>query len=98
MANIKGINGALDKTITDAFDVRANSKGVGEKTAAGIMASATTSKECFERVKLCYRDVHERKWLEALQQEAIALSMQHFDNERYSISLHMEALGVDYCV
>ena len=93
--NIKGINGAISKETTDFLGVRANSKGVGEKTARGIMANAQDSKECFEIVMLCYNDVHEDKWLEALQQEAIALRMQHFTDERYSISLHMDKLGID---
>ncbi|MCP3921241.1 MAG: hypothetical protein GY714_01520 [Desulfobacterales bacterium] len=95
--NIKGINGALSKDLTDKFDVRSNSKGVGEATAKGIMKSANSSRECFETVLYCYFDVHDDKWLEVLQEEAIALRMQHFKDERYSISLHMEKLGINYC-
>ncbi|MCP4392667.1 MAG: hypothetical protein GY804_00075 [Alphaproteobacteria bacterium] len=94
--NIKGINGSLSKSITDLYEVRANSRGVGEKTAIGIMRHATSSKECFEIVMECYKDVHEDNWLPALQQEAIALRMQHFKGELYSISLHMEKLGINY--
>lgn len=93
--NIKGINGPISKDLSKELGVRANSLGVGDITAKNIMATAATSKECFELLLRCYRDVHGDSWLVAMQLEAIALRMQHVEGERYKILDHMLHLGVD---
>ena len=93
--NIKGINGPITKELSKQLGVRANSMGVGDVTAKNIMEQQTTSKECFETLIRCYRNVHNTHWHDAMQQEAIALRMQHVEGERYKILDHMLHLGVD---
>lgn len=93
--NIKGIDGPISKDLSKQLGVRPNSKGLGITTATNILSDATTSKECFQRVVTCYRDVHGESWPDDLQEEAIALRMQHVEGERYVILAHMFHLGVD---
>ncbi len=93
--NIKGINGPISKELSIQLGVVPNAKGMGLSRAKKIMEKATTSRECFEIVLRCYRNVHRDRFLDAIQEEAIALRMQHTDNERYIILNHMLQLKVD---
>lgn len=93
--NIKGINSPISCELLKSYGVKPNKKGVGEVTAKNLMATATTSKECFEIVMECYKDAHKDKWLWAMKLEAIALRMQHTKDERYNIQKHMEHLGIN---
>lgn len=94
--NIKGINGALPKELTEKYGVRANSRGVGERTAEAILSSCRTSRECFERLIECYKAVHDDEWLPKLQLEAVALRMQHTKGELYNIADHFRHLGIQF--
>ena len=93
--NIKGINSGIGQELLSQMNVRFNSKGVGLITAQNIMKTPKTSEKCFETVVRCYRNVHGDNWLNALQEEAIALRMQHIEGERYDILDHMLHLEVD---
>ncbi len=93
--NIKGINGPISKELSIQLGVTPNSKGVGLARATKIMINAKTSRECFETLVRCYMDVHEKGWLDAMQEEAIALRMQHTEGEQYKILSHMLHLKVD---
>jgi len=93
---VNGINAPLTKELCKKYSVRSSSKGVGEITAGAIMASCTTSKECFERLVECYKDAHGTDWLDKLQLEAGALRMRHIKNEMYKVVDHLKHLGIDY--
>jgi len=98
--NIKGINNPLPEEFLKKYGVRANAKGVGEKTAAALVAGLEKSSDCFERVIEAYREVYGDEWLPALQEEAIALRMCHHDYEKksgthYKIENHLRELGIN---
>lgn len=99
--NVKGINAPLEKEFLRSRGVRPNSRGVGQKTAEALLAGCKTSKDLFEVVRDCYRNVHGDQWLFRLQEEALALRMCHTEAEtqsgsHYKIVEHFDYLGVTY--
>jgi hypothetical protein len=94
--NVQGIGKPLSKALCQKYGVRPNTRGVGETTAVGIMASCESSKECFERLVECYKDAWGDEWLDRLKFESFPLRMRHVPNEMYDITKHMDHLGVVY--
>ena len=98
--NIKGLNARLPKEFLKPRGIRAVSGKVGEGTATKLLEECQTSKECFQVVVDCYKEIYGDQWLQYLQEEALALRMCHTRAEtqsgsHYKIINHLKHLGVE---
>lgn len=92
--NIKGVNGKLPPEFFKERGLRVAGKGVGKITATAILVGCETEADMSKTVTECYKMVHGDNWLAAMQEEAIALRMQHYPDERYQIITDLIKHGV----